>query len=100
MCLPGRGIETDVGVPWATHRVFGLSLLLPYVVRVANPAPSSRALAVLLFLSLAATAGGSLVFAQADIATATVKGIVTDVTGAGVGEATITLTNSERGVAR
>src|SRR5262249_36586626 len=79
--------------------VFAFSLLLHFVVRVPGFALTSRTLAVLLFLSLAPTAGGSVVFAQADIAAATVKGIVTDETGAGVNDATITLTNTERGCA-
>src|ERR1043165_5407160 len=101
MGLPGHGTETtDGGVPTATGRVFTFSLLLNSAVRAANPASATRTFTVLLLLSLAVCTGGSVVFGQADIATATVKGIVTDETGAGVNGATITLTNSERGVVR
>ncbi|MFL6333524.1 MAG: carboxypeptidase regulatory-like domain-containing protein [Pyrinomonadaceae bacterium] len=54
--------------------------------------------AVLLWLTFGA--GTSEVSAQADIANSTLKGKVTDQAGAGVGRATITVLNDERGVVR
>jgi Carboxypeptidase regulatory-like domain len=42
----------------------------------------------------------ALVFAQADIANATIKGRVTDQSGAGISGATITMVDTQRGVAR
>ncbi len=101
MRLPGRTHETCGRGPVKVGDHFSSNslLLIRVVVRVGNHSLASPTFAVLLFLSVTIS-GGSRVFAQADIATATVKGIVIDATGSGVSEATLTLTDSERGVAR
>ena len=111
MRLPGRTRETCTGRPFKVggHFLRTLRLLSKVVVRCRRP-PSlprtfvasflSAPLTFLLLLISFGAVGNSVVFAQADVATATVKGIITDETGAGVNEATITLTNNERGAAR
>ena len=63
---------------------------------------NSSLLAAVAFLVFWLTAGAAMVeiFAQAGVADSTVKGTVTDQYGAGVSQATVTLTNAERGVVR
>jgi len=56
-------------------------------------------LAALLLLSLPAV-GDFAIIAQSDVANASIEGFVADQEGAGVGKATVTVTSSERGVAR
>jgi hypothetical protein len=55
---------------------------------------------VALFLWLTVSAGTAEVFAQADVASSTLKGKVMDQAGAGVSRAAITVLNGERGVVR
>lgn len=112
MCLPDRTHETCGGGPFKVGRhLFSKSLLLLRVVARRGQLPfweytfvslpiSAPLTFLLMFLSFGATLGNYVVLAQGDVATATVKGIITDETGAGVNEATITLTNNERGVTR
>ena len=112
MCLPDRTHETYGGGPFKVGRYFvSKSLLLLNVVARCRQFPfcadtlgasfTWAALTfLLLFISFGAALGNSVVFAQADVATATIKGIITDETGAGVNDARITLTNNERGMMR
>ena len=58
------------------------------------------AIVVTAFLWLTAGAETVQVFAQAGVADSTVKGNVTDQSGAGVSQARVTIVNSERGVVR
>jgi hypothetical protein len=52
------------------------------------------------FLYLTGGLNTSLVLAQADVASATLKGLITDQAGAGIGQATITVTSVDRGTVR
>ena len=58
------------------------------------------AIVVTGFLWLTAGEETVEVFAQAGVADSTVKGNVTDQSGAGVSQATVTVVNAERGVVR
>jgi Carboxypeptidase regulatory-like domain len=112
MCLPGCTQETcGDGPPKVSRYVFSKSLLLSHVIarhwRLYSlpsaflPSLISAPLTLLLiFISFGDVVGNGVVFAQADVATATVKGTITDQTGAGLSEATITLRNNERGLTR
>ena len=110
MCLPGRTHETCGGDPLRVGRpFFGSSLLLANLVNqsgragfVTTISPShltASLLVVLLILSLPAT-GKFVIVAQSDVANATIEGLIADQAGAGVSQATVTVTSSERGVTR
>lgn len=109
--LPDRTHETCADGPFEVERDFlrRLLLLLRVVARgrllflpntLVLSFISARLTFLALLISFGAAPGNDIVFAQADVATATVKGIITDETGAGVEEATITLISNERGLTR
>ena len=112
MRLPGRTHETCGGDPLRVGWPFlRSSLQLSSVVIDARRLFHARRkldhaliaigpfLAALLLLSLPAV-GDFAIIAQSDVANASIEGFVADQEGAGVGKATVTVTSSERGVAR
>src|SRR5215831_5990476 len=112
MYLPSHAMETFGGDPLRISKLSAVLSLRPLVVTGNHlNHPSTRArirertlvfiiLGLAGFLCLSGNVGNSSVFAQADVANATVKGLVTDQTGAGIGQATITVTNVDRGIVR
>src|SRR5215831_20311034 len=111
MYLPSHAMETFGGDPLRISKSSSVLWLRPVVAGNNLIHPSTRArtrkqtlvfiiLGLAGFLCLSGNVGNSSVFAQADVANATVKGLVTDQTGAGIGQATITVTNVDRGIVR
>jgi hypothetical protein len=113
MYLPPHANETFGGDPFRiTHRFLALLLRAAVVVGITHNHLSTKVsprkhqasffiiLSLAGLLRLAGTVDNSSVFAQADVASATVKGLVTDQAGAGVSQATITVTNVDRGIVR
>jgi hypothetical protein len=112
MYLPGHANETFGGDPLGITTSIPAILLLPiFVIRLNQDYTRAKLndrqtrhwpYIILLFgfLSVTANLENTLVFAQADVASATIKGVVTDQAGAGVSQATVTVTNFERGAAR
>src|SRR5215471_10349411 len=112
MYLPSHAMETFGGDPLRISKLSSVLWLRPVVAGNNLIHPSTRARTrkhralvfiipgLAIFLCLSGNVGNSSVFAQADVASATVKGLVTDQTGAGIGQATITVTNVDRGIVR
>jgi len=112
MCLPGCAHETCGGDPlrvgWPFLRSsLQLSCVVIDVRRLLRaPRELEHALiaigpflAALLLLSLPAV-GDSVIIAQSDVANASIEGFVADQEGAGVSQATVSLTSPERGLVR
>jgi len=114
MRLPERTSETGGGYPQRiSARFFGdrvvLAKLVDKVVHGLTAFVASKRnrasyvawplLAVLLFLSTPATVR-FVVVAQSDVANATLEGVIEDQQGAGLSDATVTVTSAERGFVR
>jgi hypothetical protein len=113
MYFPNHATGTFGGDPFRiTRSIPALCLRMSVVVGNYLDHPSSRVsfgkkqapvLIILIlagFLYLTGTLNTSLVFAQAAVASATLKGLITDQAGAGIRQATITVTSVDRGTVR
>ncbi len=101
MRLPSRTCKSDRGESATTSSLHGFLVLRPRLIRIPlalHAFPLTAA--ILIFLSIVAASASRVVFAQADVATATVKGIVRDQVGAGIDDAVVTIMNTDRGAAR